>query len=340
MNPTIKDVAEKANVSVATVSRVINGLPGYSDETKKSVMKAVKDLGYQPNALARGLVSRKSNTLGVLMPALSSMVASEILKGIEDGAHHKGQSVIVCNTDNFGRRTLKYLNVLQEKQVDGIVVVSANLTAEQYQSIMQLNKPVVLVSTVYPNSDLPYIKVDDEKAAYDATLYLIAQGHRNIGMISGSHNDKITGLPRIAGFKKAMKDQGLMVDNKQVFFGNFSFESGQQGLLALLQTIPEITAIFAANDDMAAGVLSQAFKKGIKIPEQLSVIGYDNTQLAGMTTPSLTTLAQPLYEMGRQGMEMLIQHIDKGKIMKNVILPHTIVERETVKKLEEKDLNF
>ncbi len=148
------------------------------------------------------------------------------------------------------------------------------------------------------------------------------------------HNDKITGLPRIAGFKKALKDQGLMMDSKQIFFGDFSFESGQQGLEALLQAMPELTAIFAAKDDMAASVLSQAFKKGIKISEQLSVIGYDNTQLARMMTPSLTTLAQPLYEMGRQGMEILIQHIDKGRSMKSVILPHTIVERETVRKLE------
>lgn len=334
MNPTIKDVAEKAEVSVATVSRVINGLPGYSEDTKKAVLKAVKDLGYQPNALARGLVSRKSNTLGVLMPALSSMVASEILKGIEDGAHHKEQSVIVCNTDNFGRRTLKYLNVLQEKQVDGIVVVSANLTNEQYRNILQLNKPVVLVSTIYQNSDLPYIKVDDEKAAYDATSYLIELGHRNIGMISGSHTDKIAGQPRINGFKQALRNHGLVVAPGQIFFGDFSFESGMQGLEVLLETTPEITAVFAANDDMAAGVLSRAFKKGIKIPEQLSVIGYDNTQLAKMTTPPLTTLAQPLYEMGRQGIEMLIRYIDKGKTMKSVILPHTIIGRETVKKPE------
>lgn len=335
MNPTIKDVAATAQVSVATVSRVLNDLPGYSEETRKKVLQAIAELGYEPNALARGLVSKRSHTIGVLMPNLSSMVASEILKGIEDAAHRYNQSVIVCNTDNDGKRTLEYLQVLKEKQVDGIIVVSANIIPEYYQKMKAMKKPVILVATKYPQGDLPFIKVDDEKAAYDATSYLIQKGHRAIGMVSGTRTDPIAGTPRVKGYKKALSDHAIPIRENYIAYGDFGFKTGMSCLDRLIQTAPEITAIFAASDEMAVGVLSRAFKRGIAVPRQLSVIGYDNTQIAEMTTPPLTTLSQPFYEMGELGITRLLEQIEQGKKMESLNMPHRIAERETVREIDQ-----
>ncbi|MCL4514289.1 MAG: LacI family transcriptional regulator [Firmicutes bacterium] len=334
MSPTIRDVAQKAGVSVATVSRVVNDRPGYSAETRNKVLRVIEELGYQPNALARGLVSKRSRTVGVLIPNISSMVASEMLKGIEDAAHTIGQSVIVCNTDNNGERTLEYLQVLKEKQVDGIIVVSAPITPLYHQKFGEMQVPVVLVSTRYHDGNLPFVKVDDEKAAYHATAYLIKKGHEEIGMIAGSKDDRIAGIPRVEGYRKALSDHGIPIRDQYITYGNFGFQSGMAGLERLLEAAPEITAIFCASDEMAAGALSLAHRRGIEIPDRLSLIGYDDSQLAEMTIPPLTTLRQPLCQMGQEGLTMLMAMIEEGKrTIHSKILPYTIVERETVREL-------
>lgn len=335
MTPTIKDVALKAKVSVATVSRVLNDLPGYSEDTRQRVMRIIGEIGYQPNALARGLVSKKTHTIGILMPNLSGMVSSAILEGIEDVAHASGLSVIVCNTDNDGERTSEYLQVLQEKQVDGMIVVSACITPEDYGRILAMKKPVVLVSTMYSDGGvLPYVKVDDEEAAFDATKYLIRKGHRKIAMIAGTKTDGIAGIPRVEGYKRALRDSGLPVLEHRIAYGDFRFQSGMECFRLLLETTPEITAVFAASDEMAAGVLSMAYRMRVRVPEQISVIGYDNTQIAEMTVPPLTTLGQPFLQMGQQSLQMLLESIEQSPHRpRSVILPHQIVERETVKDL-------
>jgi len=215
MKPTIKDIAKKIGVSVATVSRVINNRSGYSPETRKKVLKAINKLGYYPNALARGLVGKKIKTIGVLMPSVSSMVASKILNGIEDAAHNKNYSVIICNTDNSGKRTINYLRVLREKQIDGIIVVSEILTDEYINVIKKMEVQVVLVSTITKGNNFTFIKVDDIKAAYQTTEYLINKGHKNIG------------IPRVKGYLKALEDYGLPRKKENLVYGDFSFDSGK-----------------------------------------------------------------------------------------------------------------
>jgi len=227
MKPTIKDIAKKIGVSVATVSRVINNRSGYSPETRKKVLKAINKLGYYPNALARGLVGKKIKTIGVLMPSVSSMVASKILNGIEDAAHNKNYSVIICNTDNSGKRTINYLRVLREKQIDGIIVVSEILTDEYINVIKKMEVQVVLVSTITKGNNFTFIKVDDIKAAYQTTEYLINKGHKNIAMISGTKDDVVAGIPRVKGYLKALEDYGLPRKKENLVYGDFSFDSGK-----------------------------------------------------------------------------------------------------------------
>ncbi|MCK1995018.1 LacI family DNA-binding transcriptional regulator [Peribacillus muralis] len=325
MSITIKDVAKQANVSVATVSRILNNLPGYSDETQQRVKKVIKELGYQPNAVARGLINRKTKTIGVLVPNVSDLFASEVLAGIEEQAHEFGYSVMICKTNHDGKRTINYLHALYEKRVDGIIIVSEFITLDYYKAIETNNVPVVLVATQsdYP---LPFIKVDDYQAAYDATTYLVKKGHSHIGMIAGTKSDAISTTPRVKGFTDALNDVGITVTNEMITYGDFSFKSGIEGMDKLLKSYPKVKAVFCASDEMAVGALSLLYKRGIRVPERISLIGYDNTATAEKAIPPLTTVAQPLYKMGKDSIQLLLNPALKV----NPLYPHHIAERDTV----------
>lgn len=333
MKLTIKDVAKRSGVSVATVSRILNGLEGYTEETKNRVLAVVEELGYQRNAIARGLVTKSTNTIGVLMPSILTLVYAEIIKAIEDVAHKNNYSVFLCNTGINGGRTLDYIRVLGERQVDGIIVASLTPKDEYYKAIMDLNKPTMLVSTMSYKYQIPYVKVDDKQAAYAATQYLIEKGHKKIAMIAGIEEDPIAGLPRINGYIEALKDYGIVVEEGLIKYGDFSYNSGKRAMEDLLEEKKDFTAVFAASDDMAVGALSSAYKKGIRVPEDMSIIGYDNTQIAEMSIPALTVVAQPLYNMGKRAAENLFNVIIHGEQVENIIMPHSIVERESVREI-------
>ncbi|MCZ8518303.1 MULTISPECIES: LacI family DNA-binding transcriptional regulator [Paenibacillus] len=331
MIPTIRDVAKQSNVSVATVSRVLNGLTGYSDKTKQKVLNAIEEMGYQPNAIARSLSNKRTQTLGVMFPAVSDEFASAVLQGIEDFAHDQGYSVLVCNTAADGDRTLKYLQVLREKQVDGILFASEKLKDEYIAALEAMNVPMVLIASETHHPGIPYVKVDDRKAAYDATCYLIHQGHREIAMISGTKGDPIAGLPRIEGYRQALLDHRIAYREDRVAYGDFHFESGSDAMKSLLESAGNITAVFAASDGMAIGALNYALRQGISVPDKLSIIGYDNLKMSQMVIPSLTTVRQPLFELGMLASEKLITMIEESGPVENTIVEHEIVERHTVK---------
>ncbi|WP_025682076.1 LacI family DNA-binding transcriptional regulator [Paenibacillus maysiensis] len=333
MNPTIKDVAQKANVSIATVSRVLHNLGGYSDKTKQKVDQTIKELGYQPNAIARGLINKRTQTIGVMFPDVSSAFSSDLLHGIDEFAHDRNYSVMVCNTDQDGKRTLKYLQLLREKQVDGIIFSSEVLKKEYYDVLENMKVPVVLVSSQTDFANVPYVKVDDYQASYDAVMYLISKGHRKIAMISGTKGDPIAGTPRVEGYRKALGAHGISFDSRYLVYGDFLYESGGRAMEVLLRKAPEVTAVFAASDEMAIGALSTVTKHGMNVPEDISIMGYDDLRLAQMVTPPLTTVRQPLYDIGKVASEKLIYMIESGKTAKSQIFNHSIVERQTVRTL-------
>lgn len=333
MKPTIKDVAQQANVSIATVSRILNNQTGYSEATKQKVLKVIEDLGFHPNAIARGLVNKKTKTIGVLLPDVTSSFSAKLLNGIEESAHQNDYSMVVCNTDLNGKRTLDYIKVLGEKKVDGIVFTSEILKQEYYDALKALGIPVILVSTMSYRFPLPYVKVDDRQAAYHATTYLINNGHQQIAMISGDQNDEAAGVPRVEGFKQALQDHGLALNEKLIVYGDFGFSSGKDAMKQLIPYVDEYTAIFAASDDMAVGALSVAYDHEIKVPDDLSIIGYDNTNIAEMAIPPLTTVAQPLKEMGKVAISKLIKMIETNENVSSSIMAHQIIERKTVKAL-------
>lgn len=329
MLPTIKDVAKAADVSVATVSRVLHNLSGYSDITKQKVLDAIEQLGYQPNAIARGLINKRTQTIGVLFPNVSSHFSAGLLHGIEEVAHEKGFSVIVCNTD--GLRTMKYLQVLREKQVDGVVFASEELKEDYYQALRDMRVPVVLVNNQSHAHPVPYIKVDDRHAAYQATEYLIQKGHREIAMLAGTQTDPIAGLPRVEGYRQALSDYGIPCHESQIAYGDFLLEGGRKAMSKLLDEAAPFSALFAAGDEMAIGAMGVALERGIRIPDDLSIIGYDDLAIAQMMYPPLTTIHQPLAEMGQLASEKLIAMIESSDPVSSTIVMHHIVERKTVK---------
>ncbi|MFL0249575.1 LacI family DNA-binding transcriptional regulator [Clostridium neuense] len=331
--PTIKDVAREAGVSVATVSRIINGLDGYSEETRSAVMDVVYKLGYRRNAVAAHLKIKKTHTIGVLMPRIDTGFYTEILDGIEDAAHRNNYSVIICNTGNSGIRTTEYLNVLYERQVDGIIACSMSPKENFDKKIVATHIPSILVSTLSYRCALPYVRVDDYQASYAAVSYLIKNGHKKIAMLSGPLSDPIAGIQRINGYKQALIDNKLDINENIIKYANFNFETGQKAMRELLKEKDKFTAIFAVCDTVAVAALSLAYENGLKVPDDFSIIGYDNTKEASMCIPPLTTLAQPLSEMGQKAFNMILKRITTKSEVESIIMPYTIVERATVKKI-------
>lgn len=326
--PTIKDIAKATGVSIATVSRVIHGLTGYSDKTRQLVLKAAEELGYRPNALARGLVSRRTQTIGVLFPEVSGSYSAELLHGIEEAANDRGFSIIVCNTAREGERTTKYLRVLREKQVDGVVFVSQFVDAAREQELLEMRVPVMLVNTLAERGSLPHIKVDDREASREATAHLIGLGHREIAMIGGSPDDRVAGGPRIDGYREALEASGIPYRRELVACGGFRFEDGRLAMDRLLTEAPPFTAVFAASDEMAVGAMAAARGRGLRVPHDLSIVGYDDLIFARMCEPPLTTIRQPLAEMGRLATERLIARIEgEPGADDSVIVPHELVKR-------------
>lgn len=329
-NITIREIAKQAGVSVATVSRILNKQDGFSEKTRIKVQNVINESGYKPNAVARGLAKHKTHTIGVLLPEVTNRFSSELIHGIESAAHEHSLSVIICNTDQDGIRTREYLSVLSEKQVDGIIFCSEQLKDEYIQDLKNLKCPVVLVSTYSLKWQFPYIRVDDRMAAYNAVEFLLDKGHREIGMISGSPGDLIAGNQRIEGYRQALEDRGIIFNEKRIAYGDFHYDSGLIAAEELLKRCSELTALFVSSDEMALGVLTYAYRHGLRVPDDLSVISYDDTMDAVMSIPPLTALHQPIFEMGVKAVRILT---GDEKENGGIIMSHHIVERDSVKSL-------
>lgn len=332
---TIREVAERAQTSIATVSRVLNNLDGYSEQTKLKVLKAAEELGYESNAVARSLIVKKTNTIGIVFPNISSMITYEFLNGIEEVAYKNNYSVIVSYTYSQPERMMKSLKTLYEKRVDGIIFTSDEVKDEYLEYLEKVNIPIVFLSTQSYKSSIPFVKVDDFKAAYDATRFLIDKGHTKIGMISGNPDDKIAGQPRLMGFKQALKDADIEGLNRYIRYGyDFNFYDGKVNMRSLIEENNELTAVFAASDEMASGALTTALEMGLIVPDDVSIIGYDDTRITEFVYPPLTALAQPLKRMGSEAVRLLIKIINGQSDVSSKLLSHSITERKSVKEIK------
>lgn len=331
MTVTIYDVAREANVSMATVSRVVNNNPNVKPQTRKKVFEAIERLGYRPNAVARGLASKKTTTVGVVIPDISNTIFAEVARGIEDIANMYHYNIILCNADKRKEKEIRVINTLLEKQVDGLLFMGGAVTEDHIMAFKTSSVPIVLCATSDENDGYPSVDIDHEAAAGDAVKTLIDRGHRRIAMISGTLQDPSSGFARYQGYKKALETAGIGVQEKYVRIGNYRYESGMELAKYFLGLEDKPTAIFTANDEMAIGAIHAIQDAGLRVPEDISVISVNNVRMAVMVRPQLTTVAQPLYDIGAVSMRLLTKLMNKEAVQNSrVILPHEVISRHSV----------
>ncbi|ADL08508.1 LacI family DNA-binding transcriptional regulator [Thermosediminibacter oceani] len=334
--PTIEDIARLANVSIATVSRVFNNKPDVSEKTRERVLKIARELGYEPSMPARSLIKGKTRTVGLIVPDISNPYYSEIVRGIEDTCHSLRYNVILCNADNKREKEFEYIDILKNRWVDGVIFHCDYFSEEHYEAFSRKKIPVVLAgrATVY---DVPYVTIDNFKAAFDAVNYLISLGHERIGIIHGpldGMKETIDSVDRLMGYKKALSEAGLKIYNELIAEGDFKAKGGYEAARKILEAGVKPTAIFAVSDIMAIGALNAVFDFGLKCPDDVSVVGFDNIDLSEMTRPPLTTVAQPMYNIGAVAAEILINLINGESVeRKQIILEHKLVIRSSCKSI-------
>ncbi|MEC2071774.1 catabolite control protein A [Alkalihalophilus marmarensis] len=332
MNTTIYDVAREAGVSMATVSRVVNGNPNVKPATRKKVLEAIERLGYRPNAVARGLASKKTTTVGVIIPDISSIFFAELARGIEDIATMYKYNIILCNSDQNKDKEIHLINTLLEKQVDGIVFMGGQITEEHAEQFKRSPVPVVLAATLDTNKEIPSVNIDYKQAVYDAITHLIEQGHTQIGMVSGTLDDPVNGYQKFAGYRAALEDAKLAFNEDLIAIGDYTYDSGIEAMESLLNLEQKPTAIFASTDEMALGVIHGAQDRGYNIPQDFEILGFDNTRLATMVRPTLSTVVQPMYDIGAVSMRLLTKYMNKEEVNDHiVVLPHRIEFRDSTK---------
>ncbi|SFG39222.1 transcriptional regulator, LacI family [Planifilum fulgidum] len=331
---TIYDIAEAAGVSIATVSKVINNRGRVSEQTRERVLRIIRELNYAPNRITSALGGKSMYTLGLLIPDISNPFYSEIVRGAEDCGRKWGYNVLICNTDNDTRREMDYLLSLREKRVDGIILATASNTDTRREDLESLGIPVAFISREIPGFESIRVIVDNFRGGYLATRHLIDLGHRNIALFTEPLNI-VTSSERLRGYAEALQEAGIPYRPEWVRPGGFGVESGYRLAEALLRDShdPMPTAVFAANDQLAIGAI-QAFKEaGHSIPEDISVVGFDNTILCTIVDPPLTTVAQPMYDMGVKVVNLLIEAIqNEGSGSERIVLePKLVVRRSTAK---------
>lgn len=333
LNITIYDVASEAGVSMATVSRVVNGNPNVKPSTRKKVLEAIERLGYRPNAVARGLASKKTTTVGVIVPDISSMFFAELARGIEDIATMYKYNIILCNSDRNKDKELHLLNTLLGKQVDGIVFMGGNITDEHVEEFKKSPVPIVLAATVEENNDLPSVNIDYEQASYDAVHYLIEEGHKQIGFVSGPIEQLTTRKLKLTGYRRALEDAKLSFDEENLYIGNDPrYDVGLEAIHYFKENGLKQTAIFAVIDEIALGVINGAQDLGLSVPNDIEVMGFEDTRLAVMVRPQLSTVVQPMYDIGAVAMRLLTKYMNKEKVENHiVVLPHRIEFRQSTK---------
>ncbi|SIS96017.1 transcriptional regulator, LacI family [Kroppenstedtia eburnea] len=317
---------------MATVSRVVNGNPNVKPLTRKKVLETIRRMGYRPNAVARGLASKRTTTVGVVIPDISYAFFAELARGIEDIANMYHYNIILCNSDLKKDKELQLIEALFEKQVDGLLFLGGKVTDEHREIFSGSDVPVVLAATRDDKENRPYVTIDQVQAAKEATGVLIREGHQRIGLLGGPLTDPIIGYPRYLGYKEALLESGLPFEEKWIRMGNYRYDSGLKAAKELLETEEGPTAIFAVNDEMAAGAIHAAQDLGKRVPEEISVIGFDNIPLATQVRPLLSTVAVPMYDIGAVAMRLLTKYMNDEPIENNqVVLEYRLELRDSTR---------
>ncbi|MFA0086708.1 substrate-binding domain-containing protein [Vibrio sp. 10N.261.51.F12] len=331
---TMKDIAKQAGVSTSTVSHVINKTRFVSEEISDRVNQVAKELNYAPSALARSLKMNRTRTIGMLVTTSTNPFFGEVVKGVERSCYHENYNLILCNTEGDTERMLSSIDTLMQKRVDGLILMCSTLEGEKIDIFDKYpSTPVVVMDwgPIHFESD----KIQDNSflGGYLATKHLIDSGHTEIGCITGPL-DRHQAQMRFEGYKKAIEEANIVENPNWIVEADFECEGGAQALNTLMERGPLPTSLFVCNDMMAMGVINVADQRNISIPEQLSLIGYDDIHIAKFMTPALTTIHQPKYRLGKVAVETLLDKIEKRVQQAGLIqLEPTLVVRQSVRAL-------
>lgn len=325
---TIKDIAKKVGVSPSVVSRALNNKYGVKAETRERIVRTAKEMGYRPNILAQGLVTRKTNTIGVVMADISEPFFSQLIKGMNLVADETGYTLIYYNSYESLVERSALEHMIKSQRVDGLIIVGSRIKEDEYLSGRTWEVPLVLVERRLTAPGLNCVWVDSITGAYKATRYLIDQGHRRIAHICGTLGFQVA-LDRLEGYKRALADTGLPYAEELVASGHFVWQDGYTATKEVLKQTPRCTAVFAGNDTMAYGALQAIAESGLEVPRDIAVVGFDDLEFSLLTNPPLTTVRQPRMEMGKKAVSILVS-ILAGKAEEGVkisLTPELIIRR-------------
>jgi DNA-binding LacI/PurR family transcriptional regulator len=331
MKVSIKDVAKAAGVSHSTVSRALSNSPLIPAITRRRVERIAKKLGYTPNAIARGLVTQHSRAIGVIVTSIADPFVAEVVRGIEHIAGDNGYRVVLGTSHNDPEREVNSVKALREWQVDGVIVASSRVGSLYGPLLQEIGVPIVLINNQHLGAVLHSVTVDDAQGAKLATNHLITLGHRVIGYIGGPAGYGAS-KNRLAGYRQALKEANIPFDRTLVQPGNGRAEGGEQ-IIQLLSHTPTPTAVFCYNDMTAIGALSALKRCHVNVPNDLSLVGFDNIPFAMYVDPPLTTISQPMFEMGQHAMHMALTLMNdlQATVPDRVIQGELVVRQSTVK---------
>ena len=332
MTVTIYDVAREANVSMATVSRVVNGNQNVKPTTRKKVLEVIERLEYRPNAVARGLASKKTTSVGVIIPDISNNLNAELARGIEDIATMYRYNIILANSDQNEEKELSLLDTMLGKQVDGIVMMSEEVTETLQRAVEACPVPIVLAGSISSTEKVASVNIDYYKAAMEAVQMLIDNGHTRIAFVSGPLQYTVNGERKLAAYKDTLKKANISIDEALIVAGDGSYDDGLESWTNLSELENPPTAIFVGNDELAIGLVHGIQDSGKMVPEDVEIISFENSKLARMVRPQLTSVVLPLYDIGAVAMRLLTKYMNKEEVNdQRVILPHRIEQRNSSK---------
>jgi DNA-binding LacI/PurR family transcriptional regulator len=324
----IKDVARLAGVSPATVSRVLNGSAGVREATRERVMAAVRQLNFAPSAVAKGLREGRSGIVGVVVPDLSSLFFMDVLKGLENTLNLNDFRVVVCDSQNQMKKEKENCRWLLSGGVDALILIGPMSEDSYLLELAQSGTPLGVFGRLIDHPNVTCLTVENRVTSFRATEHLINHGHRKIAFISGTPG-VVDGEQRFEGYRDALAQYGLPFDPNWVQCGNFTEEGGMRAFDALMSLPDRPTAVFAANDEMAVGVLVQAARYGLRVPDDLAVIGFDNVRLARLVHPALTTVNQPRLDAGFRLAQNMLQRLNGTADAEHALLQADLVVRQS-----------
>lgn len=327
---TIYDVAREADVSMATVSRVVNGNPNVKAVTRRKVLEVIDRLDYRPNAVARGLASKRTTTIGVIIPDITNLYFAALARGIDDIASMYKYNIILANSDQSSLKEVQVLNALLAKQVDGIIYMGYNLSEEMRTELVRCKTPVVLAGVLDSQSQLASVHIDTDAAIKEAMATLVNNGNRRIAFVSGPMTEQTSGIYRLKSYKKSLEELSISYDETLVIESEYTYQSGEKIVSHLMAS--NATAVYVSDDEIAVGILNAALERGVKVPEELEIVTSNNSKLTRIVRPQLSSVTPPLYDIGAVSMRLLTKIMAKEEYTeKEVLLPFRMTYRQTTK---------